>query len=63
MYSRSKKEYAEHLCIVLKTVEEHKLYDKFKKCDFWMEEVYFLGHVISKEGVPTDLANVEAIVN
>ena len=63
VYSRSKKENAEHLCIVLKTLEEHKLYAKFKKCDFWMEKVHFLGHVISKEGVLVDLAKVEAIDN
>jgi len=36
---------------VLKTLEEHKLYAKFKKCDFWMKKVHFLRHVISKEGV------------
>ena len=42
VYSRSKEEHAENLGIVLKTLEEHKLYAKFKKCDFWMEKVHFV---------------------
>jgi len=46
VYSRSREEHAEHLHIVLKTLEEHKWYAKFKKCDFSLEKVYFLGHVI-----------------
>ena len=41
VYSRIKEEHVEHLCIVLKIVEEHKLYDKFKKRDFWMEKFIF----------------------
>ena len=51
VYSRLNEEHAERLRIVLKTLEEHKLYAKFKKCDFWMEKVHFLGHVIFKEGL------------
>jgi len=58
-----KEEHVEHLHIVLKTQEEHKLYAKFRKCDFWMEKVHFLGHVISKEGVFVDPAKVETVVN
>jgi len=50
VYSRTKEEHVEHLRTVLKTLEEHKLYAKFKKCDFWIKKVYFLGQVISKEG-------------
>ena len=49
--------------IVLRTLEEHKLYAKFKKCDFWMEKVHFLGHVISKEGVSVDPTKVKVVVN
>ena len=62
LYSRTK-EHAEHLHNVLKILEENKLYAKFKKCDFWMEKVQFLGHVISKQGMLVDPAKVEAIVN
>jgi len=63
VYSRTKEEHAENLRTVLKSLKEHKLYAKFKKCDFWMEKVHFLGHVISREGVLVDLAKVEAVVN
>ena len=41
VYYRSKKEHAKHLCIVLKTPDEHNLYAKFMKCDFWMEKLIF----------------------
>ena len=51
VYSKSKEEHTEHLHIVLSTLVAHKLYAKFKKCDFWMEKVHFLGHAISKEGI------------
>ena len=51
VYFRMKEDHAEHLRVVLGTLEEHKLYAKFKKCDFWMEKVHFLGHVLSEEGV------------
>jgi hypothetical protein len=42
VYSRTKEEHA-----VLGTLREHQLYAKFSKCEFWLKEVGFLGHVIS----------------
>jgi len=63
VYSKKREKHIERLCTVLTTFEEHKLYAKFKKCDFYMEKVHFLGHVITKEGVSAVLAKVEAIVN
>jgi len=63
VYSKTVEEDAEHLRTALKTLEEHKLYAKFKKCDFWMEKVHFLRHVISKEGVSVDPSKVEAVIN
>ena len=51
VYSKDKEEHAQHLQIVLQTLREHQLYAKLKKCEFWLEEVVFLGHVISKEGI------------
>jgi len=59
---RLNKEHVEHLRTVLKTLEDYKLYAKFKKCEFWLENVHFLGHVILK-GVSMDPANVETVVN
>ena len=47
--------------IVLQTLREHQLYGKLKKCEFWLEEVVFLGHVIAKDGIKVDPQKVKAI--
>ena len=62
VYSRSREEQEEHLRIVLETLREHQLYGKYSKCEFWLTEVAFLGHVISVEGVAEDPAKIDAIV-
>ena len=49
VYSRSKEEHAEHLRIVLQALREHKLYAKLSKCEFWLSEVTFFGHVIQRK--------------
>ena len=49
--------------MVLKTLEEHKLYAKLKQCEFWLEKVQFLGHIVTNDGISVDSTNVEAIVN
>ena len=54
VYSRTKDEHVEHLEIMLQTLRENKLYAKFSKCEFWLEEVAFLGHVVSKDGIKVD---------
>ena len=51
IYSKNEKEHEEHLRIVLETLKEQQLYAKLKKCDFWMQSILFLGHVISEEGI------------
>ena len=63
IYSKSKEEHAEHLRIVLQWLRDHKLYAKFSKCAFWLEEVQFLGHVLSTEGIAIDPSKVEEILN
>ncbi|KAL8097339.1 hypothetical protein AgCh_030469 [Apium graveolens] len=40
-----------------------KLYAKFSKCEFWLQEVQFLGHIVSNEGIKVDPAKIEAIIN
>lgn len=62
IYSESEEQHAEHLQIVLQTLKEHKLYAKFKKCEFWIDEVVFLGHVINSKGIAVDSQKIEAIV-
>ena len=54
IYSKNEEEHAKHLHIVLQRLREHKLYAKFSKCEFWLKEVPFLGHVISVEGISVD---------
>ncbi|KAL5537482.1 hypothetical protein UlMin_045825 [Ulmus minor] len=43
------------------TLQEHQLYAKFSKCEFWLDSVQFLGHVISKDGITVDPAKIEAV--
>ena len=48
---------------MLQTLRDKQLYAKFSKCEFWLEEVVFLGHVISAEGVYVDPKKIEAILS
>jgi len=61
VYSKSREEHTDHLHTVLRTLAAYKLYAKLKKCDFWVEKVHFLGHVISGEGISVDPAKVAAV--
>ena len=61
IYSRSRDEHAEHLRVALQTLKEHRLYAKFSKCEFWLDRVQFLGHVISKDGIMVDPVKIEAV--
>ncbi|GAU48050.1 hypothetical protein TSUD_404850 [Trifolium subterraneum] len=62
VYSKSEEEHKEHLRIVLQVLKEKKLYAKLSKCEFWLEEVSFLGHVISGGGIAVDPAKVDAVM-
>ena len=62
VYSKDKEEHGEHLKIVLQTLRDRQLYAKFSKCEFWLEEVVFLGHVINKQGIHVDPKKVEVVV-
>jgi hypothetical protein len=62
IYSKSEEEHKEHLSLVLQVLKEKQLYANLGKCEFWLEEVKFLGHVISKEGIAVDPSKVEAVV-
>ncbi len=63
MHSQSEEEHVEYLSIVLGILKQKQLYAKFKKCEFCLENVYFLRHVISKEGVSVDLGKIKAVVD
>ncbi|KAK1646343.1 hypothetical protein QYE76_064148 [Lolium multiflorum] len=62
IYSKDKAEHAEHLRIVLQTLREHQLYAQFSKCEFWLDKVEFLGHVISKDGIAVNPSKVAAVL-
>ncbi|GKC29169.1 putative reverse transcriptase domain-containing protein, partial [Tanacetum coccineum] len=63
IYSKNKEEHDRHLKTILNLLRSEKLYAKFSKCDFWLDSVQFLGHVIDSSGVHVDPAKIEAIKN
>ncbi|GJV02129.1 putative reverse transcriptase domain-containing protein [Tanacetum coccineum] len=63
VYSKDEEEHGKHLKIILELLKKERLYAKFSKCDFWLDSVQFLGHVIDRNGVHVDPAKIEAIRN
>ena len=63
IYYQSEEEHEDHLRIFLQTLREHQLYAKFSKCEFWLTEVRFLGHVVSASSVSVDLGKVKAVMS
>jgi len=61
IYSKFEEEHAEHLKIVLHVLKEKKLYAKLSKGEFWLNEVSFLGHIISGSGIAVDPSKVDAV--
>lgn len=62
VYSKSEDEHRVHLRAVLEVLREKKLYAKFSKCEFWLKEIHFLGHVVSREGIKVDPTKIEAVM-
>ncbi|XP_074266049.1 putative mitochondrial protein AtMg00860 [Silene latifolia] len=58
---KNREEYEKHLSIMLQTMRENNLYAKLSKCEFLLEKVMFLGHVVSKDGVSVDPTKIEAV--
>lgn len=63
IYSKNGSAHAEQLRIVLQILREKQLYVEFSKCEFWLREVGFLGHVIFVDGIHVDLNNILIIVD
>jgi hypothetical protein len=63
VFSKTEEEHAEHLSLVLQKLREHKLYAKRSKCEFWLKEVFFLGHVVSNGGISVDPGKVNDVLN
>jgi hypothetical protein len=62
IYSKGDSDHEEHLRLVLQKLRDNQLYAKFNKCEFWIDKVPFLGHIISNGGIPVDPAKVKEIV-
>src|SRR5690242_19621610 len=62
IYSKNEEEHARHLRILLTCLREHQLYAKFNKCAFWLEEIQFLGHILSSKGIAVDPSKVKDIL-
>nr|GEU34655.1 putative reverse transcriptase domain, ribonuclease H-like domain protein [Tanacetum cinerariifolium] len=63
IHSCKKEEHTNHMRIILELLKKEKLYAKFSKCDFWINIVQFLGHVIDSQGIHVDLAKIKAVKN
>jgi hypothetical protein len=63
VYSNSMKDHEEQLRVMLQRLRDHQLYAKFSKCEFWINEVAFLGHVISSEGIIVDPSKVRDVLD
>jgi len=63
VYSADYAKHEGHLKIVMEKLRDERLFTKFKKCEFWLEEVSFLGHVVNKNGLAVDPAKVQAVVD
>ena len=62
IYLKSKEEHMQHLGLVLKSLQDKQLYAKFSKCEFWLDKVVFLGHIVSKDGIRVDPSKIEVVL-
>lgn len=62
VYSKCQDEHVEHLSLVLRLMKENKLYAKLSECRFEKEQLEYLGHTISKEGVSAEPTKIEAML-
>ena len=62
VYSKDRENHDTHLRVVLETLRKEQLYAKLSKCEFWLNEVSFLGHIVSKEGIRVDPKKIEVVV-
>ncbi|GKE23937.1 putative reverse transcriptase domain-containing protein [Tanacetum coccineum] len=60
---QSEEEHEVHLKMILDLLKKEKLYAKFSKCEFWLQEVQFLGHVVNRDGIHVDISKVESVKN
>jgi hypothetical protein len=61
IYSKTREDHEHHLRIVLGRPRAHQLYTKLSKCEFWLEKIAFLRHILTAEGIEVDPSKVEAV--
>ena len=61
IYSKSQEDHEHLLRIVLGRLRAHQLYAKFSKCEFWLEKIAFLGHILTTKGIEVDPSKVEVV--
>ncbi|WVZ79890.1 hypothetical protein U9M48_027415 [Paspalum notatum var. saurae] len=61
VFSINEEEHEKHLRMVLQKLRQNQLYAKLSKCEFWLFEVSFLGHIISKGGISVDPSKIKAV--
>ena len=61
VYTQSQTEHEQHLRLILELLKKEKLYVKFSKCEFWLREVQFLGHVVNEKGIQADPSKTVAV--
>ena len=62
VYSKDREDHDTHLRVVLETLRKERLYAKLSKCEFWLREVSFLGHIVSEEGIRVDPRKIGVIL-
>jgi hypothetical protein len=63
IFMKNEEEHDEHLHLVLQKLRENQLYAKLNKCEFWLKDVSFLGHIISEEGISIDPSKVKNVLS
>ncbi|GKA02387.1 putative reverse transcriptase domain-containing protein [Tanacetum coccineum] len=63
IHSKTKEDHEVHLKLVLELLKKERLYAKFSKCEFWLQEMHFLGHVVNHNGIHVDPSKIEAVKN
>jgi hypothetical protein len=63
VYSKNEEEHIEHLHMILQKLQEHQLYAKISKCEFWLKQVSFLGHIILQGGILVDPSKIQDVLS
>jgi hypothetical protein len=63
IFSKNEEEHDEYLRLVLQKLRENQLYAKLSKCEFWLKEVSFLGHIISEGEISVDPSKVKSVLS